>query len=340
MRIAIELVVFAVFVVVPLGVHAGVLDVFLRPAQASQGSQDEVIKTDSALDVPVLVAAQNTQPNSSRGGDDVLALDGVLISTGPVGKDDITAARGNGGEISVYTVRSGDSLSQIAEMFDVTANTILWANDLPKASAISPGDTLVILPIAGVRHVVKSGDTVASIAKKYDADVAEIIAFNQIDEAARLVSGETLVIPGGAMQAAPIKVVAQAKPTKTTSGLGSKTVAMSGSFVNPAPGALKTQGLHGYNAVDLAAGVGTAIRAAAAGEVIVAKSSGWNGGYGSYIVVKHANGVQTLYAHLSRVDVTVGSTVSSAQVMGAIGMTGKTTGPHLHFEIRGGKNPF
>ena len=309
---------------------------FLRPAQA-QGTMDEVIKTDSALDVPVLIAAQNTEPHSSRDGDDVLASDGVLISTGPVAKDDINAARGNGGEISVYTVRSGDSLSQIAEMFDVTANTILWANDLPRASAISPGDTLVILPIAGVRHVVKTGDTLASIAKKYDGNVEEIISFNQLDDAASLTAGGTLVIPGGAMQAAPVKVVTSAKPTKTTSG---STLVSAGNFVNPAPGAIKTQGLHGYNAVDLAAGVGTAIRAAAAGEVIVAKSNGWNGGYGNYIVIKHSNGVQTLYAHLSRVDVGVGATVASGQVMGAIGMTGKSTGPHLHFEVRGGKNPF
>lgn len=323
---------------VPFGVQAGVLDIFLRPAQAAPNDDFDVIKTNSTIDAPVLVAAVNTEPSGARGGDDVLAQDGVLISTGPVGKDVIDAARGNGGEISVYTVRAGDSLSQIAAMFDVTANTILWANDLPRASAINPGDTLVILPIAGVRHVVKSGDTIASIAKKYEGNVEEIISFNQLDSTAGLVVGDTIVVPGGAMQAAPVKVVTSVKPTKTSvAGSGS---AGSGAFINPVPGAIKTQGLHGYNAVDLAAGVGTPVRAAAGGEVIVAKSSGWNGGYGSYIVIKHKNGVQTLYAHLSKVDVGVGSTVASGQGIGAIGMTGKSTGPHLHFEVRGGKNPF
>ena len=79
---------------------------------------------------------------------------------------------------------------------------------------------------------------------------------------------------------------------------------------------------------------------AAGGQVIIAKASGWNGGYGSYIVIKHTNGTQTLYGHLSRVDVTVGESVAQAETIGAIGNTGKSTGPHLHFEVRGGKNPF
>ncbi len=82
------------------------------------------------------------------------------------------------------------------------------------------------------------------------------------------------------------------------------------------------------------------IKAAAAGEVIVAKFGGWNGGYGNYVVIKHSNGVQTLYAHMSSLSVGVGDHVSQGAVIGAMGSTGKSTGTHLHFEVRGGANPF
>jgi murein DD-endopeptidase MepM/ murein hydrolase activator NlpD len=111
-------------------------------------------------------------------------------------------------------------------------------------------------------------------------------------------------------------------------------------FTHPAPGSVKSQGIHGYNAVDLAGGMGSAIRAAADGEVIVARPSGWNGGYGNYIVIRHSNGVQTLYAHLSSLNVGVGSYVSQGQTIGGMGNTGRSTGTHLHFEVRGGRNPF
>ena len=102
----------------------------------------------------------------------------------------------------------------------------------------------------------------------------------------------------------------------------------------------RTQGLHGYNGVDLASPSGTLIRAAASGDVIVSKSSGWNGGYGLYAVIRHNNGTQTLYAHNSLNLVTVGEHVVRGQIIGRVGSTGKSTGPHLHFEVRGARNPF
>lgn len=332
---------FVLAIVVPVSVQAGMFDTLLSSTSAEVEAIDDAPVSDSALDAPVLVAAVNPVPRSARGGDDVVAVDGVLVSTGPIGKDAMLAARSdNGGEISVYTVREGDSLSQIAAMFDVTSNTILWANDLPKASAIKPGDTLVILPVAGVRHVVKKGDTLASIAKKYEGDATEIQSYNQLASASDITVGATLVIPGGEMHTAAVVTKTKGTTPTKSSASTNNTAAGTGSFVNPAPGTKKSQGLHGYNAVDLAGGVGTGVRSAAAGEVIVAKSSGWNGGYGSYIVIKHKNGTQTLYAHLSRVDVSVGDAVAQAEAIGAVGMTGKSTGPHLHFEVRGGKNPF
>jgi murein DD-endopeptidase MepM/ murein hydrolase activator NlpD len=204
---------------------------------------------------------------------------------------------------------------------------------LSRATEIKPGDSLVILPIVGVRHVVKTGDTIGSIAAKYEGDEAEILSYNQLASAAELAVGDTLIIPGGALHAAPA-----VSPSRES---GSSAVAQGSSWmVHPAPGSIKTQGIHGYNAVDLAAGHGSPIRAAAAGEVIVSKRSGWNGGYGNYIVIRHSNGVQTLYSHLAFNNVGVGAYVGQGEVIGGMGNTGRSTGTHLHFEVRGAHNPF
>ncbi|MEK7462370.1 MAG: M23 family metallopeptidase [Patescibacteria group bacterium] len=290
----------------------------------------------TASDIALISAQQNPDPSGSRGGAELIVDENALVSSGPVGADQV-AEGNNNGEIRVYTVREGDSLGEVAEMFSVTTNTIRWANDLSKDTEIQPGQTLVILPIAGVRHIVKSGDSISSIAKKYEGNEEEILSFNQLASASEIVVGDTLIIPGGELHSSTAPV----KETKSGKGKSGGTSGGGAGFTHPAPGSVKTQGIHGYNGVDLAGSLGSTIRAAAAGEVIVAKGGGgWNGGYGNYIVVKHRNGTQTLYAHLSSLSVGVGSYVEQGQTIGGMGNTGKSTGTHLHFEVRGGRNPF
>lgn len=318
-------------VAIPLSAHAGFLTHFFHAEDTLNTSRIEYI-SHAAADTPLLTALQNPNPMGARGGAEVLVEDNALVSTGPIGADVIAEQKTYTGEIRVYTVREGDSLSQVAEMFGVTTNTIMWANDLNRASDIQPGDSLVILPVAGVRHIVKKGDTMSAIAKKYEGEADEILAFNQLFEDDELSVGDTLIIPGGAIQA-PAR--SMARPVSV-----SGAVAASTGFSHPAPGSVKTQGIHGYNAVDLAGGYGSPIRAAAAGEVIVSKASGWNGGYGQYVVIRHPSGAQTLYAHLASNSVGVGNYVSQGEVIGGMGSTGKSTGNHLHFEVRGGRNPF
>jgi LysM repeat protein len=264
----------------------------------------------------------------SQGGGDVEILDvSALKSTqGPSdgGGEKIAASRS--GNVSLYTVREGDSIGLIAQMFDVSSNTIIWANDI-KNSTIKPGDTLIILPMSGVRHRVKTGDTIASIANKYSADADEIRTFNGITLGKTLVPGEFINIPNGEVE----EIVSKPQTKAVTSS----------SLIRPISGGVKTQGIHGYNAVDLAAPSGTSVMAAASGTVMTAKADGgWNGGYGNYVIIKHSNGVQTLYAHFGGVIVGSGQTVVQGQTLGYIGMTGKTTGPHVHFEVRGAVNPF
>jgi len=286
--------------------------------------------------LPLAKPAMNVDPSAGRGGGDVVIVDGsaLLPEEGPSGTiADIEKPKNS--TISIYVVRRGDTLSGIAEMFDVSVNTILWANDLPRASQIRVGQVLTILPVTGIKYIVKKGDTLASIAKRYGGDAEEIASYNGIDEA--LAAGTEIIIPDGEVPA-PVSV-----PKRSTSPYATPTgtPSQAGYYLRPIAGGIHTQGIHGYNGVDLAASVGTPIFASAEGDVIVAKSTGWNGGYGQYVVIQHANGSQTLYSHASSVIVSVGQHVQQGQVIAYVGRTGKATGAHVHFEIRNGiRNPF
>lgn len=248
---------------------------------------------------------------------------------------DSQASKPTSDQISVYVVRSGDTLSQIAEMFDVTVNTIKWGNDL-SSNTLKEGQTLVILPISGIKHTVSKGDTLASVAKKYKGDIDEIMAYNNLEKGSTLTVGSVIIVPDGEVIPSPAGSPSAGVRTTASSGLKE----YSGFYMRPIVGGKKTQGIHGYNGVDIGAPAGTQILAAADGEVIVSRSGGYNGGYGNYIVIRHSNGTQTLYAHNSRNNVSAGDVVKQGDVIGAVGSTGKSTGSHLHFEIRGAKNPF
>ncbi len=278
----------------------------------------------------------NVDPGIGRGGGDIVIDEGALVPLeGPAGAGgDIVHPKNQ--TISIYVVRPGDTLSTIAEMFEVTPNTIRWANDIGVKGTIRVGQTLTILPIAGVKYTVKKGDTLASIAKKYGGDAEEISNYNSL-ETGSLAVGTEIIIPDG-----EIPVIASPRPAIPRGGTtAAGTATQIGYYLRPLIGGVRTQGVHGYNAVDLAAPLGTSIVAAADGEVIVARDSGWNGGYGQYIVIRHDNGSQTLYAHESSIIVGVGQRVVRGQVIGYVGQSGKATGPHIHFEIRGGiRNPF
>lgn len=236
-------------------------------------------------------------------------------------------------QISLYVVRDGDTLPAIAKMFGVSVNTIRWGNNL-KGNTINVGQTLVILPISGIQHIVKLGDTILSIAKMYKGDVDEILQYNDLSKDVKLSVGDTVIVPDGEATTLPV-------PTK--GGVGKKGPnypIYEGYYMRPVIGGIKTQGLHGKNGIDIGAAYGTNILAGASGEVIISRRFGYNGGYGLYVVLKHNNGTQTLYAHMSSVTVEAGQYVSQGQVIGRMGSTGRSTGNHLHFEIRGARNPF
>jgi len=293
----------------------------------------EVRDAGNSQTMNLLEGFLNINPTST-GGAEIAIVDSVALESNR-GESEVFVDLGKSGtgQISVYVVRKGDTLGEIAEMFGVSTNTIVWANNI-KASSIKEGQELVILPISGVRHVVKSGDTIKSLATKYKADFDEILSYNGLAADAKIKPGDIVVIPDGVISAT------QTSLAKTS---GSQTYPVySGFYLRPIVGGRKTQGIHGYNGVDLAPScrcVGDPIFASADGKVIISRT-GYNGGYGTYVVISHANGTQTLYAHMSKDNVSVGQSVERGQVIGAVGSTGKSTGPHVHFEVRGAKNPF
>ncbi len=321
----------ALIVALPLFALAGEVSPRLSPSNKDSLNKESGLSYNSQT-VALLNSGSVLSTLAARGGGgiDVVDVSALKSSQGALSDGGVNLANKNG-NISVYVVREGDSLSQIAEMFNVSTNTIIWANDLD-GHTITPGKSLIILPMSGVRHMIEKGDTVESLAKKYKGDPDEIRNFNNLGDEDVLVVGGFVNIPDGEVQK-PVTAAAPAKAVERSS-TGSWLIAPLRSYV-------KTQGIHGYNAVDLAAPIGTATLAAASGTVVTAKSDGgWNGGYGHYVVIKHSNGVQTLYAHLGTVLVSPGQQVVQGQVLGYVGMTGKTTGPHIHFEVRGATNPF
>jgi LysM repeat protein len=271
------------------------------------------------------------------------ALSTPCVVSGKVLGDAFGGNNQNKKDVIDYVVQSGDNLDSIANAHNITVNTLIWANDLSSSSKVKAGDTLTILPVDGVLHIVRSGDTMFAIAAKYKANAEDIISYNDLANQDDIYIGDILIIPGGVMPAkpAPTKTPTK-KPTTGSSGstLNNNKIPLANNyFIFPAQG-LITQGLHYYNAMDLANKCGTPIYAAASGVVQRAVyNNSWNLGMGNYVTILHPNGVVTYYGHFESVAVKPGDKVSAGDRIGAMGRTGNATGCHVHFQVVGATNP-
>jgi len=243
--------------------------------------------------------------------------------------------------IQIYKVLPADNLQKIAARYDLRPETILWAN--PKLESnpdlLWPGQELIIPPVDGVMHVVRTGDTLSSLAVKYKVSVEEIVEFplNNLKSADSPINrGRQLIIPNGTKPYVARQVAMYRGPVPANAVRGS------GNFAWPVSGHITQQFWHGHRAIDVGARAGAPIVAADSGYVIKA-SHGWNGGYGRMVMIDHGNGFVSLYAHMNTVYVRQGENVAKGEQLGTVGNTGRSTGPHLHFEIRqngAARNPF
>jgi murein DD-endopeptidase MepM/ murein hydrolase activator NlpD len=230
-------------------------------------------------------------------------------------------------DIIDYEVVKGDTLGAVAEKFDISVDSIKWANSL-KTEKLVPGQTLRIPPVSGIIHKVAAGDTIYSLAKKYKSDAQKIVNFPANDftdlDTFALNIGQILYVPDGVMpQAAPVYKTAPVPQFIAGSG---------GKFIWPAQGQITQRPVSYHMAIDIANRNAPPIGAGDSGTVTYAGCLRY--GYGCHVIINHADGFQTLYGHLSQINVSVGQGVSRGQVIGRMGSTGRSTGTHLHFEVR------
>jgi len=236
-------------------------------------------------------------------------------------------------ELVEYTVKEGDTVSTIAERFGVSLDTIRWENDLKSVKDIKGGDVLRILPVSGLSHKVQHGETIYSIAKKYQVDAQAIVnwPYNSFanDETFALAVGQSLIVPEGIMPkeqpTAPRPYYAEVPAAGTVTGTGQ--------FVWPVGGRITQNFVWYHPGTDIANNSAPGVLAADSGTVTMV---GWPApwAYGNRVLIDHGNGFSTLYAHLSAIYVSPGQAVSRGQAIGKMGSTGRSTGIHLHFEIR------
>ena len=259
-------------------------------------------------------------------------------------------------EIIKYTVLDGDTVFGIAEKFGLAPETVLWGNYyvlLDDPHGLKPGQELNILPVNGTYHEWQQGEGLNGISEYYGVKPEDIINYpsNNLDIAAvgdfsnpNIAPGTWLIVPGGRREfvswSAPLGVTRENPAYARVLGPGacdpiSGGAVGFGTFVWPAndhylSGFDYTPGANHWG-IDLAGNEGEGVYATDAGVVVYA---GWNNyGYGNMILVDHGGGFQSLYAHLSGLNVGCGQSVGQGDVIGAIGNTGNSSGSHLHFEI-------
>ncbi len=305
---------------------AGTLEETAHSAVAAELSQAQMFDLNSL--------AGNRGSASKLLKTNVLATiqDSALLAYQTVNTSALDTTEEDSNGIRSYEVQEGDALSNIAFDYGLSVSTLIAANNLTNINALKPGMILKIPPIDGIVHVVKHGDTVSSIAQKYKAEGDKIVSYNSLPLSGDLQVGQELIIPGGVLPAHAVVIMRPIANARSFAGLPK----FEGYFIAPATCVI-TQMFHLRNGIDCANQVGTPVYAAASGQVNLAQTTNYHG-YGETVRITHDNGTETLYGHFSRVLVVPGETVAQGQVIGYMGSTGHSSGPHLHYEVHSAYN--
>ncbi len=238
--------------------------------------------------------------------------------------------------IHTYTIKSGDTIESIASTYKVKVATIAESNNISMDTELKEGQTIEFPSIDGVLYKIQNGETLWDLALLNKIDFNKIVEVNKLEAPEKLKLGQKIIMPD-VEKVKPVasKVVAS---NKTLSRGGSITASISASL--PVKGKISSK--YGprwgreHAGIDIAAPTGTNVFASMAGKV---SFSGWHGGYGNLIIIDHGNGLQTYYAHNSKLLVRKGQTVDKGTHIAEVGSTGNSTGPHSHFEIRKNGTP-
>ncbi len=283
-----------------------------------------------ALDVPQEVIEEEL----------LLALDDGAVWAAPAAPGGAATRTG----IEQYVVREGDTVSSIAERFGVSIGTVLWENKLGPYDVIRPGRTLTILPVSGVSYTVGRGETIGQIAAKFQIPLERIAEYNDSRKGGpekKLAVGTVLVIPGG-RPITPVRVLVVAP--RVSPRLTTRPTVLKPPSEVPTPTEAGTRLLwptvsHHINqyfswrhpGLDIHGDLTSPLYAADDGVAVIVEYK--RTGYGQSIVIDHGNGTRTRYGHASKIFVEQGETVTRGQVIAMMGSTGRSTGPHLHFEV-------
>jgi len=226
---------------------------------------------------------------------------------------------------SVYRVKSGDMVGILAENFGITQDTIISVNNIRQTRTIHPGDYFRIPNIPGIIYTVREdGETIEKITKEYEVSAEKCAFVNETDISKALTAGTTLFIPDAELDWVTRQEINGdlfKRPIKAWYYISSYFGWRNSPFT----------GQRSYHSgIDMACSTGTSIYAALAGTVTTA---GWSDTYGNYVIVRHHSGYKTLYAHMSKINVSVGQYVTTSSIIGKVGSTGLSTGPHLHFTV-------
>lgn len=345
---------FLVFLVPTMtnaGVFSFVQNLFVTKLEAEQ------FPYHNSQNIPLLEASLSPDPDADKGGPEITFNEdetSIVAESGLLSLLPGEYISTSGTEESLYVVRPGDTLSDIADKFGVKTETIRWRNSIGAKEYVRAGQELQIPPVDGFYYKIAKGDTLSTVAKKHAGDIDTIKTFNKISDSEMKIGNE-IFIPGGkqaivAPVSSPSKSTANSTPAKAKVILSAPSQISEdklGSWIWPVNGGIVTQGYgntsfagrSGYykgdfhGGVDIGAARGTEVLAAKAGEVTLSKT-GYNGGYGNYVIITHEDGTSTRYGHNTKNLVKVGQKVVQGQVIATVGSTGRATGPHVHFEIR------
>ncbi len=242
-------------------------------------------------------------------------------------------------KITNYVVKDGDTLWSIAGAFDLDINSLFGCNKLSDSNVLKPGVAIRVPNQDGIMITVKSGQTLDKLAKEYGVFVEAILSANEMSPDEPLIAGREIFLPG-----AKVSAFVESNGTKVAVARGS--VSANQGFGWPVVGKISSPfgwrkdpvrgGRDFHTGLDVRAPRGRQIVASRAGRVV---HSGWMGGYGKTIVISHPGGMTTLYAHCSSLLVKVGTNVKRGQRIASVGSTGRSTGNHVHFEVRKNGSP-